>query len=791
MLMFKKLTVNNAILFSKATLNLDNQGVVFVSGFNADVAKATGSYSSNAVGKSAIFEIIKYIINDDQLRDSSKDFIATGTGFKGVLEFELDGDSYTITKYRKHHKHKNKVFITKNGKNVTPKGGLPRVKKFLRELLPLKDDDYYSYVHMSPTNFSPIINGRNSLRFSYLSTLLGLDFYDSVRYFIKKRLDGWSQKRQDVDAIKAEIKQIESVLEDRSDLTFAVQSLDRRLQYLNEFEAYLTELRRRADNTVSLLDRAIVLSYKLNSKNNKDGRSNYTLLQNKHKQMLAWLKQNARRFENGSAYYTAKKELIKARKKLQSFGKEAVFFAKNREAYERVSVAMWDLPEEFHVHLQKRKEYEQFVHDTDTERNTKLIQTEPKLLQKAGAIKGQMEHCRNRMKALKQLKGKGKCPTCETTLSAKELKMVWRGYARQLSKLEERLVLIEDKIALVEKAKTEQEAVSKIQKILAAIPKKVFPDAFVRLLAPERLNHLQEIFKTLHHYFILTDMMAESEPAPRDFMDKYRAVMKQEQQLLKKVNAAQKQEYIHRSIKALGVNTTDIKELKQQKAVAVSETNKITRKLREVVKRRSALIDRRGRLSELTKTRSSLKKRLEMLNKKLIEANSIEVRVKILKDIYNAYGPKGLKYKHIRKLASVLTRKLNYYASFLFGSKVQFEISPKENAIEFMYKKAGGKEGDIRTMSSGEKRRLTLALIPAILNVVPRNKRTNVLILDEIDSNVDEDGKVRMDEFIPKLKKLFSTIFVVSPSKTPFKNIDKHIRVVLSKGVSWIKQIAV
>jgi DNA repair exonuclease SbcCD ATPase subunit len=68
-------------------------------------------------------------------------------------------------------------------------------------------------------------------------------------------------------------------------------------------------------------------------------------------------------------------------------------------------------------------------------------------------------------------------------------------------------------------------------------------------------------------------------------------------------------------------------------------------------------------------------------------------------------------------------------------------------------------------MSSGEFNRASRVLLFSQLELIPPNKRTNLLILDEIEGHLDEAGMTAFCEIVlPKLKETFpdKTIVVIS-----------------------------
>jgi DNA repair exonuclease SbcCD ATPase subunit len=91
-------------------------------------------------------------------------------------------------------------------------------------------------------------------------------------------------------------------------------------------------------------------------------------------------------------------------------------------------------------------------------------------------------------------------------------------------------------------------------------------------------------------------------------------------------------------------------------------------------------------------------------------------------------------------------------------------------------------------MSGGEKSRVTLALLFTLPVLVAPRKRSNMLILDEVDSALDTEGKeILTASVFPSLRNLFSSIFVISHNNDININFfDQTWKIVKTDGVSSI-----
>ena len=201
----------------------------------------------------------------------------------------------------------------------------------------------------------------------------------------------------------------------------------------------------------------------------------------------------------------------------------------------------------------------------------------------------------------------------------------------------------------------------------------------------------------------------------------------------------------------------------------------LERRLRETLvllqERRKQYRRQRGRLEELKRLYQKAKWRDEKL--------------RILSVLQKAFAAKGLKKRIVNHYLKSMIRKLNEYASYLFKN-TRFKLRTERNKLSIIYS-TPNREGDIRYMSTGQKRRLALAILPALTSILPPMRKCNVVILDEVDANVDRVGVKAMNEFLPVLKEKFSSIFVITPHRRHFTNYDVHWHVVRGEdGVSHL-----
>jgi DNA repair exonuclease SbcCD ATPase subunit len=115
---------------------------------------------------------------------------------------------------------------------------------------------------------------------------------------------------------------------------------------------------------------------------------------------------------------------------------------------------------------------------------------------------------------------------------------------------------------------------------------------------------------------------------------------------------------------------------------------------------------------------------------------------------------------------------LPHYTDLLFSDKtLQFTSACEANSISLeVEKEVLNFKGepvkikyDISDMSGGEKQKLSLALVCTLADCIAYAKKTNLLILDEIDTNLDQEGEARLvNHLLPYLKSKYESIFIIS-----------------------------
>jgi ABC-type Mn2+/Zn2+ transport system ATPase subunit len=133
-----------------------------------------------------------------------------------------------------------------------------------------------------------------------------------------------------------------------------------------------------------------------------------------------------------------------------------------------------------------------------------------------------------------------------------------------------------------------------------------------------------------------------------------------------------------------------------------------------------------------------------------------------------AYGPKGLKISQLKKICNAICRTLPKYTSVMFQEpRIEFFVDndPEIAEIEFYVRRflSGGstEEYPVGKLSGGERKRLAVAFVFALADLVAPRKKSNLIILDEVGDGLDPVGEYAFaSQLMPQLRQ--ETVIITS-----------------------------
>ena len=160
----------------------------------------------------------------------------------------------------------------------------------------------------------------------------------------------------------------------------------------------------------------------------------------------------------------------------------------------------------------------------------------------------------------------------------------------------------------------------------------------------------------------------------------------------------------------------------------------------------------------------------------------------IYEALRSAYGAKGLRILQIENLAKMYCARLNKYAHLIFPEPITFETVVEASRFDILATR-NGKSSDVRSLSGSESTSFVLLSLIALLPYIPASKRLNLLIIDEIETGMDEVvlSKI-LNEFIPELNRIISNVVLITPQSRETFNVPGafELTIVKKNGISSI-----
>ncbi len=174
-------------------------------------------------------------------------------------------------------------------------------------------------------------------------------------------------------------------------------------------------------------------------------------------------------------------------------------------------------------------------------------------------------------------------------------------------------------------------------------------------------------------------------------------------------------------------------------------------------------------IEERRRTFKRIGDQITVINAKFATLGALHEEELFWEAMVHAYGSKGLRVTQLQKVMDLILSVLPTYTSRMFngqGFSFRSEVDAGNIYIYATRSDSEGKyENDISTLSGGEAARMTVCLTFAAAKARLAAKRSNMIILDEIDGQVDAGGKfLFVNELLPMMKEEFKSVFVISHS---------------------------
>lgn len=225
----------------------------------------------------------------------------------------------------------------------------------------------------------------------------------------------------------------------------------------------------------------------------------------------------------------------------------------------------------------------------------------------------------------------------------------------------------------------------------------------------------------------------------------------------------------------------------QYLAEAQEKKNSLERKLIKMDKKYQKLLKytsefdlRLGEYRILSKQRLELESEVSGI-KPLLEKRDL------YKALEKAYSAKGLKVAKANEIVRLLEANLNRYSNLIHAEPFTFNVYATEKGVFCDVDRGNGKTSDVRLLSGAESDSFRLLLMLSLLLMVPSERRTNFVVLDEPDSHMDKRTRTLFAErYIPFLREVVPHVFLITPhDHHMYSECDRWV-VVKENGVSQL-----
>lgn len=795
---FRRAIFENAYHFKgRYEVPLHNMGLTNIIGVNLDTTEA----SSNGAGKSQIeFCIRRLLYGRKVTRYETVGESINESNFLIGLEIynhskEMLFEIYEARKHRDYKKDGLYCFTTKNGERVpfgTKNSGEQLRTDFVKAALNMSYEEFVGTIMITQGSTHTLLNGSPQERVEFISNLFGLGVFDELYDKARHDLKNAEAKLLDFTEYGTEFNLL-------SEARSAVGDVTKKTEALDKAEAKLSKLkveRRRLRDEQSTFDREY---------------SAYRAYKRSVKNLTSFVEENSDYDFSDVAEQISECEakLDKVTGDLAKAESSARIRAQIDEAKRRLKNLKASIPKKFEstsakeikALLDKRRRTERELTDKLREMASKrdvieTINVNMQQLEQIDMLDADYDECKRLWsenetletnaqaeieKALARLEIKEDldpslscCPTCgekinasrvESTIAEIKASMLdWDKKRKKAHRVAQRCRLFCETKDLVNKHNLDGNVTTKVLEESALEIQNIRSKIESLELVYERVSERDALTSKLASY-------AESDLVDID-TDKLTA---RKSKLKRRLRTLREYCELKRAVPKAEVSNPQVR-------------STLDDELRVVDDSIEAVTSKIERYKSVVQNARELDRKLSDLKPKVDELKEVQQNVRILKGICLAYGKRGLKVRKIKEIIEAIKVRLPTWVGLMFTQRgFRIDTYGNETNLGFQvvqsYHDAKGKAKerryDIRKLSGGERTRMMVALILTIIDIVPDNKKTNMLFLDEPEAGLDAVNRSLLAELlIPLLQKRKPSLFLIAHSlEVPRSNFSTEITV--------------
>ena len=795
---FRRAVFENAYHFKgRYEVPLHNMGLTNIIGVNLDTSEA----SSNGAGKSQIEFCIRRLLYGKKVTryETVGESINESNFLIGLEIYNHSKETlFEIYEARKHRDYKKDglyCFATKNGERVpfgTKNSGEQLRVDFVKAALNMSYEEFVGTIMITQGSTHTLLNGSPQERVEFISNLFGLGVFDELYDKARHDLKNAEAKLPDFTEYGTEFNLLRETREKIGDITDKEEALRKSEVKLSR----LKKERKRLREEQSTFDREF---------------SAYKAYRSAVKALASFVEENSDYdFSNVTEQISkCESRLDKVIGDLAKAESSIKLRSQISEAKRRLKNIKASMPKKFDgttaseikMLLDKRRRTERELTDKLREMASKrdvieTINVNMQQLEQIDMLDADYDECKKLWvenealeaeaqseveKALARLEIKEDldltmscCPTCGEKINAsvvesaiasiKSSMITWDKKRKKAHKIAQRCRLFCETKDLVSKHNIDGNVTTKVLEDSAMEIQNLRSKIESLELVYERASERDTLEARLSSY-----SSSEIVDVDTEGLEKRKSKLKRQLGILRKYlelkRAVPKEEVANPKVRA----TLD-DEVRNIDDEIETVTSKIER-------RRTIIEDAR-----------EIDRKLASLKPKVAELNEIQQSIRIQKGLCLAYGKRGLKVKKIKEIIEAIKVRLPTWVGLMFTQRgFKIDTYGNETNLGFQvvqaYQDSKGKTKerryDIRKLSGGERTRMMVALILTIIDIVPDNKKTNMLFLDEPEAGLDAVNRSLLAELlIPLLQKRKPSLFLIAHSlEVPRSNFSTEITV--------------
>lgn len=761
MFQFKKSILHKVVYYEDAEFNLDYSGITTIRGLNKNALRAVRR--TNGAGKSLLMQTIpNLVLNSNPILSQLG---KRTSGVKGsllstpksylTLEFDrVDADKTTSYEVTKCLKGKSVFYkVREDGKELDLRTGTIG-ESYVSNLFPWSEEEFYTHQYIDGRRPSTLAMGSPQARYAFLSDMFRLDGYDKVREGANALIRELRDDKIRLTEFKSQLSEIESQLESVGDLDNLKSKRDDLKHRVSKYRHRVSTLQKRRTKLAlywsnrELIERVRSSDADIETISNQISKLKTSIrIQEKYVEY----RRDLAKYEERTSTLTKilkgvdKKTLLKDYEELTKSKTELALSIDSLKSSLKELVRT-EAPCSGLVLTKVKKVEQRYSHSLNDGLNQKLEKDRLKLSTK-------VETAWSLLRNMKKLEEGSPCFACGSTVIHSH-KMV-STLNKQLKSDKKKLSRCKDQLKLVHKALAYQEWYNR-DKLIKDSRKKL------QIKLDKRTKSLSMIVEKEQSLSKMVQATRELQgivkPQWKDPVPQKKNIQKLERRLSRLQNLEHDLE-VYSKIKVV-VEKLQCKFEDPIKAYKEHET-----KVKKEMARGEELVSKLSKLDPLIQNLITLKDKLSTIETKITKVKKRLKDLSILEMIADAYSIKQLKMARMQEHGAQLQKLLNDHADLIYHEPFRFELDIAPNKFDmWALKGKSGKKGEVRTLSGAESGAFKLLSMWALLRITPSNRRSNLLVLDEVDSGLDAEGRqIFIDTFLPELNKTVPHIVVITP----------------------------